>query len=68
MPQLQKWGVVLVIIGVLANNYVYLHDLIVGYGAIQLGPKSIPALIGTVVVIIVGLYLLIKNRGQPENL
>jgi hypothetical protein len=68
MPSLQKWGIVLVIIGVLANNYVYLHDLIFGQGVTQLGPKSIPALIVTVVVIIVGLYLLIKDRGKPENL
>ena len=64
MPSLQKWGVVLVIIGVLANNYVYLHDLIFGEGVTQLGPKSIPALIVTVIVIFVGLYILTRDRAK----
>ena len=62
MPRLQRLGVVLVIIGVLAKNYAYLHDLIFGEAVIRLGPKSIPALIITVIVTFVGLYLLTRAK------
>ena len=50
-------GWALVIIGVLANNYVYLHDLVFDKhdGAILLGWQAAVAIILTLVVVAVGL-------------
>ena len=45
MPERKTLGVALIIMGVLANNYVYLHDIIFGAGVTELGPKSIPSII-----------------------
>ncbi len=38
----KRLGLALIIVGVLANNYVYLHDLILDKheGAILLGPRG----------------------------
>ena len=55
---------VLIIFGVFANNYVYLHDIIFGEGVTQLGPKSIPSIIITLAVIFIGLYLLTGDRAK----
>ena len=46
----KRLGLVLIIIGVLANNYVYLHDLILEKDMINLGPI---AWIGIVVTLII---------------
>ena len=55
-----KTGAVLVVVGVLANNYIYLHDLVVHnyYGTINLGPKSYAAIAVSLAVIAYGLYRL----------
>lgn len=59
-----RLGAALVVIGVLANNYVYLHDLFFGegQGEIILGPKSGTAIVVTLVVIAFGLVILLRSR------
>ena len=64
-----RLGAALVIIGVLANNYVYLHDLIFGQDQanIVLGPKSAVAIIVTLAVAAFGLFILMRSRGKPTT-
>ena len=59
MERKKMLGWALVVIGVLANNYVYLHDLVFNKheGLISLGPKSAIAIILTLVVVAVGLVV-----------
>lgn len=66
MEQKQVFGWALVVIGVLANNYVYLHDIVTdGHGgAILLGWKAVVAIIVTLVVIAIGLAM--AWRAQAE--
>lgn len=71
MFQNRKLGVTLIIVGVLANNYVYLHDLIFGTyeqqleGAIVLGWVAAVLVIATLAVIAVG--LMVVARSQPPS-
>ena len=60
-------GVALIIIGVLANNYVYLHDLILGKyeeleGAIVLGWVAAALIVATLVVTACGLMILLRSQ------
>lgn len=59
-----RLGAALVIIGVLANNYVYLHDLVFGsqHGMIDLGWLAGIGIVVTLVVIAVGLVILLRSR------
>ncbi len=58
------WG--LVVIGVLANNYVYLHDLVFDKhdGAILLGWPAAIAIILTLIVVAVGLALAWRAEAE----
>ena len=63
-------GLVLVILGVLANNYVYLHDLILDKheGMIFVGWQGGAAIIATLVVVAVGVIIIWASRASstPE--
>jgi hypothetical protein len=63
MDKSRTWGLVVIIIGVLANNYVYLNDLILDTheGMIFLGWKSAIGIIVTLAVIFGGLVLLLRS-------
>ncbi len=63
MDKSRTWGLVAVIIGVLANNYVYLNDLILDRheGMIFLGWKAGIGIIVTLAVIFGGLVLLLRS-------
>ncbi len=72
MFQNQKLGAALIIIGVLANNYVYLHDLIFGKyeefeGAIVLGWLAALLIIATLVVTAVGLMILMRSHAPTAT-
>ena len=73
MFQNRKLGAALIILGVLANNYVYLHDLIVGTyryqleGAIVLGWLSAVLIIAALVVTAVGLVILTRSPGPSAG-
>ena len=62
-----RLGAALVVIGVLANNYIYLHDLIFAtdQGAIILGPKSAVAIIVALALTAYGLVALLRSSGSP---
>ena len=56
-------GLLLIILGVLANNVVYLQDLWLGQGTITLdGWRAYGGLLVSVVVIIIGMVLLARSR------
>ncbi len=67
-------GLILIIIGVLANNYIYLHDLVlykheVTYPGgmmymISLGLKSYSAIVVTLIVIVIGVVFLVRESGS----
>ncbi len=59
-------GLVLIIIGVLANNYVYLHDLILDKheGAILLGPRGWIGIVVTGIVIALGMVILLRSQAS----
>ena len=63
MDKSRTWGLVVVIIGVLTNNYVYLQDLILdrNEGMIFLGWKAGIGIIVTLAVIFIGLALLLRS-------
>ncbi len=60
----KKLGLVLIIIGVLANNYVYLNDLILDKheGAILLGPRAWIGIVVTGIVIAIGMVILLRSQ------
>ncbi|MBT5375110.1 MAG: hypothetical protein HOI33_07665 [Rhodospirillaceae bacterium] len=62
-------GAVLVIVGVIANNYIYLHDLLwqTNDGDIVLGPKSTAAIVVSLIVIAYGLYKLACPMAKSEG-
>ncbi len=60
----KRLGLALTIIGVLANNYVYLHDLVVGLDAIILGPRGVTGIIVTLVVIAAGMVILLRSQAS----
>lgn len=66
MERQQKFGWALVVIGVLANNYVYLHDIVTGGhgGAILLGWKAVVAIILTLVVVAIGLTMAWRAQAK----
>ncbi len=59
-------GLVLIIVGVLANNYVYLHDLILGKheGAILLGWIGGIGIVVTLVVTAIGVVVLLRSQAS----
>ncbi len=63
----KRFGLKLIIVGVLANNYVYLHDLVVGLDAILLGPRGVIGIIVTLVVIAVGMVILLRSQASDAG-
>ena len=56
-------GLFLIILGVLANNVVYLQDLWLGQGTMTLdGWRAYGGLLVSILVIIVGMVLLARSR------
>ena len=65
----KRVGLKLIIVGVLANNYVYLHDLIFGKheGAILLGPGEWVGIVLTLIVISDGVVIVLRSEaGTPH--
>ncbi len=64
----KKLGLVLIIIGVLANNYVYLNDLILDKheGAILLGPRGWIGIVVTLIVIAIGMVILLRSQASES--
>ena len=62
----KRLGLALIIIGVLANNYVYLHDLILDSyeGAILLGPNGWTGIVVTLIVIAGGVVILLRSQSS----
>ena len=62
-------GAVLVIAGVIANNYTYLHDVIWGKhaGWIELGLKSYIVAGVTFAAVIIGAFLLLRAQGKKPG-
>lgn len=57
-------GLLLMVIGVVANNYIYLHDLARGEDTIFIGIYSWIGIVVSLVVIAVGLLVAMRaNRG-----
>ena len=59
-------GVWLAVIGVLANNYVYLHDLVTGVndGMIELGWKAWTGIAVTLLVAAIGLAIAARSPAS----
>ena len=64
MLENRSLGAALIIIGVLANNYVYLHDFVVGTfnGAIVLGWLAAIGIVVTLAAIALGLFILLRSH------
>ncbi len=62
----KRLGLVLIIVGVLANNYVDLHDLILDKqeGAILLGPRGWIGIVVTLIVIAGGVVVLLRSQAS----
>ena len=62
----KRLGLALIIVGVLANNYVYLHDLILDKheGAILLGPRGWIGIVVTLIVIAIGMVILLRSQAS----
>ncbi len=65
----KRLGLALIIVGVLANNYVYLHDLILDKheGAILFGWISGVGVIVTYVVIAIGVVILLRAQASDAS-
>ena len=62
----KRLGLALIIVGVFANNYVYLHDLILDKheGVILLGPIGWIGIVVTLIVIVGGLVILLRSQAS----
>ena len=62
----KRFGLELIIVGVLLNNYVYLHDLILDKheGAILLGPGEWIGIILTLIVIADGVVIVLRSQAS----
>ena len=62
----KRLGLALIIVGVLANNYVYLHDLILdkNEGVILLGPRGWIGIVVTLIVIAAGVAILLRSQAS----
>ena len=72
MLENRNLGVALIIIGVLANNYVYLHDLIFGKyeeyeDAIVLGPLAGVLIVAALAVTALGLIILLRSQAASST-
>ncbi len=69
MERKKMLGYALIVIGVLANNYVYLHDLVIYKhdGTIILGWQSWVAIVLTLVVVAVGLVVAWRAAAEAEG-
>ena len=69
MEQKKTLGYALVVVGVLANNYVYVHDLVTDKhdGTIILGWQSVAAIVVTLVVVAVGLIVAWRAEAEAEG-
>ena len=61
MLESKRTGLVLIILGVLANNYVYLHDLVRGEEAIGLGSTGWILIVLSLIVIAIGLGIVRRS-------
>jgi hypothetical protein len=58
------WGLLLIVLGVVANNVVYLQDLWLGQGHITLdGWRAYSGFLVSFVIIVVGMVLLARSRA-----
>ncbi len=62
----ERLGLALIIIGVLANNYVYLHDLILDNheGLISLGRNGWIGIVVTLIIIAGGVGVLLRSLAS----
>ena len=62
----KRLGLALIIVGVLANNYVYLHDLILDRheGAIVLGPIGWIGIVVTLIIIAGGVGIFLRSQAS----
>ena len=62
----KRFGLKLIIVGVLANNYVYLNDLILDKheGAILLGPGEWIVIILALIVIADGVVIVLRSQAS----
>ena len=67
MTRRAQLSLALIVAGVLANNYIFFHDLIFDKhaGAIYLGWKSYVGLAVTLAAIAAGLVMLLRKRAPP---
>ena len=65
----KRLGLALIIIGVLANNYVYLHDLILDKheGTILLGQRGWIGIVVTLIVIAGGVVILLRSQASDAG-
>ncbi len=65
----KRLGLALIIVGVLANNYVYLHDLILDKheGAILLGPRGWIGIVVTLIAIAIGMVILLRSQASDAG-
>ena len=62
----KRFGLKLIIVGVLLNNYVYLHDLILDKheGAILLGPGEWIVIVLALIVIADGVAIVLRSQAS----
>ncbi len=62
----KRFGLKLIIVGVLLNNYVYLHDLILDKheGAILLGPGAWIGIVLTLIAIADGVVIVLRSQAS----
>jgi hypothetical protein len=62
-----KWGLVLILVGVILNNYAYLHDVVTEKhnGYIYLGARGVAAVLVGIVVIAIGAW--VAARRTPPS-
>ena len=63
---MSRWlGLLLIVVGVVANNVVYLQDLWLGQGQISLdGWRAYGGLLVSFAIIVVGIVLLARSRAS----
>lgn len=62
------WGLLLILVGVLLNNYAYLNDIVLEKhdGYIYVGSRAVAAIVVSLIVIGIGAWLAARRSPPPD--
>ena len=63
------WGLLLILFGVVLNNYAYMNDIVMQKhdGYIYVGSRAVAAIVVSLIVIGIGAWLAVRRSPPPDT-